>query len=113
MNLITGRMFDSSGRLEPYEKRTRKRSRSLSDRSGPALASLFTGSVPYGIDRFFARVLCVPYFVVNRSFYLVNLAFGFKVLVAGDVPRNFLSLANNFIRCAFHVFFVHKAPLPW
>ena len=75
--------------------------------------SPLTRSVPYAIDRLFAGVLCVPNFVVNRSFCLVDLPFGLKPFVAGDVSRNFLALADNFICCAFHVFLVHKAPLLW
>jgi hypothetical protein len=52
----------------------------------------------------FAGVLRVSHFIVNRSFCLVDLAFGFKLLVAGGVAGSFLSLADNFICCAFYVF---------
>ena len=34
-----------------------------------------------------------------------------QLLPAGDVPRNFLALANNFICCAFNVFIIHRAHL--
>ena len=100
------------GELGRNEKRTKKEAAPYPIEAAGA-GSPFTRSVPYAIDRFFARVLCVPNFVVNRSFYLVDLTFGLKLFVAGDVSRNFLGLANNFICCAFHVFLVHKAPLPW
>jgi hypothetical protein len=58
---------------------------------------VLTGRVPYAINSFFAGVLCVTYFIVNRSFCLVDLAFGFQLPIAGDVPRSFLGLADNFI----------------
>jgi hypothetical protein len=76
-------------------------------------SSPLTWSVPYAINRFLAGVFYVPYFLVNRSLCLVDLAFGFKLLVAGDAARNFLALPHNLIFCTFYVFLVHKAPLTW
>jgi hypothetical protein len=73
---------------------------------------VLTRRVPYAINSFFAGVLRVAYFIVNRSFCLVDLAFGFQLPIAGDVPRNFLGLADNFICCALYVFLIHIAPLP-
>jgi hypothetical protein len=63
----------------------------------PGAGLLLTRSVPYAINRFFAGVFCVPNFIVNRSCCLIDLAFGLKVFIGGDVPRDFLALANNFI----------------
>jgi hypothetical protein len=65
-------------------------------------ASVPTGCVLYAVNGFFAGVLgiagCIKY-----SPFLVNLAFGFKFLVTGDVPSNLLSLAGHVICCTFHV----------
>jgi ABC-type dipeptide/oligopeptide/nickel transport system permease component len=44
---------------------------------------------------------------------LIGLAFGFKFLVARDVPGNFLRFIDGFICGTFNVFLIHKAPLPY
>jgi hypothetical protein len=74
---------------------------------------MLAGRVPYGFYGFFAGVLGIADCIVYSPFYLVNLAFGFKFLVAGDAPSNFLNLADRFICCTFNVFLVHTAPLPY
>jgi hypothetical protein len=72
---------------------------------------MLAGRVLYGFYGFFADVLRIARCIVYSPFYLVYLAFGFKFLVAGDVPCNFLSLAGHFIRCTFRVLLVHVTPL--
>jgi hypothetical protein len=74
---------------------------------------MLAGRVLHGFYGLFAGVLRIARRIVYSSFYLVNLAFGFKLLVAGDVPSQFLSLAGHVICCTFHVFLVHIAPLPY
>lgn len=43
---------------------------------------MLTGGVPYGFNGFFASVLSVARRSVGSAFYLINLTFGFKFLVA-------------------------------
>jgi hypothetical protein len=72
---------------------------------------MLAGRVLYGFYGLFAGVLRIARRIVYRPFYLINLAFGFKFLVARDVPGNFLNLAHDAICCAFNVFLIHIAPL--
>src|SRR5580700_4826614 len=58
-------------------------------RSGSVAGSVLAGRVLYAVNGFFPSVLSVPRCSVGRTFYLVNLAFGFKFLVANDVPSSF------------------------
>jgi hypothetical protein len=56
---------------------------------------MLAGRVLYGFYGLFAGVLRIARRIVNSPFYLVSLAFGFKFLVARDVPGNFLSFAHG------------------
>ena len=56
-------------------------------------------------------VLGIAAALCTGPFSLVNLAFGFKFLVAGDVPSNLFSLARGLISCTLNVFLVHVTPL--
>ena len=76
-----------------------------------AAASVPTGCVLYAINGFFAGVPGIADCIVYSPFYLVNLAFRFKFLVAGDAPSKLLNLAGHFICCTFHVLLVHVTPL--
>ena len=64
---------------------------------------MLAGRVLYGFYSLFAGILRIARRIAHSPFRLVNLAFGFKVLVARDVPRNFLSFAHDAIRCTFNV----------
>ena len=74
-------------------------------------ASVPTGCVLYAVNGFFAGVLGIAAALCTGPFSLVNLAFGFKFLVAGDVPSNLFSLARGLISCTLNVFLVHVTPL--
>jgi hypothetical protein len=76
-----------------------------------ATASMSAGCVLYAVNGFFAGVLGVTSYITCSSFYLVSLAFGFKFLVAGDVPSNFFNLACGLICCSLNVLLVHVTPL--
>ena len=76
-----------------------------------ATVSVFTGGVLYAVNGFFAGVLGIAGCIAYSPFCLVNFAFSFKSPVACDAPSNFLSLADHFIHCTFHVLLVHVPPL--
>jgi hypothetical protein len=80
---------------------------------GSATASVPTGCVLYAVNGFFAGVPGIAECIAYSPFYLVNLAFGFKFLIAGDAPSKLLNLARHFICCTFHVLLVHVTPLPY
>jgi hypothetical protein len=56
------------------------------ERLSAATASAPTGCVLYAVNGFFAGVPGIADCIVYSPFLLVNLAFGFKFLVAGDAP---------------------------
>jgi hypothetical protein len=89
----------------------RKAARDERLRANLTPTSMLAGRVLYGIYCLFARVLRIARRIVYSSSYLVNLAFGFKFIVARHVPGNFLSFARDIICCTFNVFFVHVTPL--
>ncbi|MEA2544130.1 MAG: hypothetical protein QOH35_5496 [Acidobacteriaceae bacterium] len=78
---------------------------------GMTPTSMLAGRVLYGFYGLFAGVLRITRGIVHGPFYLVSLAFGFKFLVAGDVPSNFFNLACGLICCSLDVFVVHVTPL--
>ena len=61
----------------------------------PTPTSMLAGRVLYGFYGLFASVLRIARRIVYSPFYLVNLAFGFKFLVARHVPGNFLSFTDG------------------
>ena len=73
--------------------------------------SVLARCVLHAIDGFFASVLSVPGCCVGSTFYLINLTFRFKFLVASDVPSSFFNVAHGLICSTLDVFFVHMPPL--
>jgi hypothetical protein len=70
-----------------------------------------TRCILYAINSFFAGVLGIADGIVSSTLQLINLAFGFKFLVAGDMSSDLFGLARGLICYSLNVFLVHRTPL--
>ena len=69
------------------------------------LGSMLAGCVFYAaVNGFFASVLSVPRGSVGSTFCLINLTFGFKFLVASNMPSSFFRLAHGLVCSTLNVF---------
>ena len=75
-----------------------------------ATVSVFTGGVLYAVNGFFAGVLGIAG-CMRTALLLGQHLPSVSIFVACDAPSNFLSLADHFIHCTFHVLLVNVPPL--